>query len=260
MPGWGALLVFVSLPLRFLEAHLALRLIELGAASETHFRYVVSLSWLVSLSLLPALWGRAVFVRAAALALAGGRGTGASPLRIPLPKLLSFFYVALLVELLFATIGWTLLPLPTLALLAGLAAATAFAGLDDEVERLGPLAPLGRLVRRSPSPPTLFALASTFTVAVLVVFVNLFALFALILFLADGTVPADLSWWKVALSFHSPQFLLLLLAGAFSFVEPFWLAALTAGVRGARAQESGEDLFARFAELRAGGAGDEEAA
>ncbi len=58
----------------------------------------------------------------------------------------------------------------------------------------------------------------------------------------------------------SPQFVLLLLAGSLSFVEPFWLAALTAGVRGARARESGEDLFARFAELREGDAGGEEAA
>ncbi|HEY0781565.1 MAG TPA: hypothetical protein VGE98_03855, partial [Thermoanaerobaculia bacterium] len=141
--GWAALLVLLSLPLRFLEAHLLLRLIELGATAPRHTGYLVSLSWLVSLALLPALYGRAVFVRATGLAMAGRRdgedGAAGSPWRVAPTRFLSYLYVSLLLELLFAVVGWTLVVLPVLALLTGLAAATAFAGLEEGGERPGPL-------------------------------------------------------------------------------------------------------------------------
>ena len=91
-------------------------------------------------------------------------------------------------------------------------------------------------------------LTVVFGLAVAIAALNLFFLFQLFLWLA-GASGADLSWWKAALS-GNPQFQLLVLAGAVSAVEPFWIAALVAAVRRARARESGEDLFAWFAEIR----------
>jgi hypothetical protein len=64
VPGWAGLLALASLPLRFLEAHFCNRLFQLGAGARGAVDHVTALSWLVTLSLLPALWGRAVFVRA----------------------------------------------------------------------------------------------------------------------------------------------------------------------------------------------------
>jgi hypothetical protein len=89
-----------------------------------------------------------------------------------------------------------------------------------------------------------------FTVALLVAFLNLTALFWLTLALGDGIAGLDLSWWKGALSWDNRPFVLLLLAGAVTVVEPFWLASLTVIVRRLRARQSGEDLAAWFAALR----------
>lgn len=247
VPGWAARLALTSLPLRFLEAHLVNRLILLGEGASRYVDHVLSLSWLVTFALVPALWGRAVFARAASLALSGktaGRGAPPGrPARIPLPALVSYLYVAAVAELLFVAIGWTVVALPAVALFAGLAAATA--PLQD---RPGPLASLSLLLRSMRPFAPFLGLTLVFALALAVAFFNLLLFFQLLLWLADAT-GADLSWWQAALS-DNTHFFLLVLAGAMSAVEPFWLAALVAAVRRARAWESGEDLFAWFAEIR----------
>jgi hypothetical protein len=105
-------------------------------------------------------------------------------------------------------------------------------------------------VRHAKPLLTLAGLTAVFTVALAVAFLNLTALFWLLLSLADGTMGLDLSWWSGALSWDNRSFVLLLLAGAITLVEPFWLAALAVTVRGARARQSGEDLAAWLAALR----------
>ena len=255
LPGWAGLLALASFPLRFAEAHFVNRLAQLGAEATEYMNHLTAISWVITFALLPALWGRAVFARACSLALSGG-GLGRMPtrqvLRLSPAGFLSYVWVALVCEALFFAVGWTVIALPLLALLIGLAAATS-----SLQERPGLLASLLVVLRHARPLGTLLGLAIVFVIALPVAFLNLSVLFWFLLWLAGGTTGLDLSWWQVALTWNNRQFVLLVLAGALSLVEPFWIAALVATVRRARAQQSGEDLRAWFAALRAE---DEEAA
>lgn len=246
--GWAGLLALTSLPLRFLEAHFFNRLFQLDEGATSYVDYLLSLSWLVAFALVPALWGRAVFARACALALSGraaGRGAPLRALRPSFPSFASYAYAATVAELLFVLLGWTGIALPFVALYAGLAAATSYLQ-----ERPGPLASLTLPVRvLRPFFPFL-GLTAVFGVGLLIAWMNLFFLFALGLWLAGGASGLDLSWWQVTLSPDNQQYALLLLACAITVVEPFWIASLVAAVRRVRARESGEDLAAWFAEIR----------
>jgi len=252
VPGWAGLLALASLPLRLCEVHLWNRLAQLGAGAGGVPGHVTAISWLVTLALLPALWGRAVFVRACLRELSGAR-SGASEAKAPAPLrrrlrpagFASYLYTALVFETIFYALGWTIVAIPLLAVLTGLAAATS--QLDEPP---GLLASPLRVLRHARPPVTLIALAFVFTVALLVAFLNLTAFFWLALALGDGTAGLDLSWWKGALSWDNRPFVLLLLAGAVTVVEPFWLASLTLTVRRLRARQSGEDLAAWLTVLR----------
>jgi hypothetical protein len=256
VPGWAGLLALTSLPLRFLEAQLCNRLFQLGETARGALGHVTAISWLVTLALLPALWGRAVFVRACALELSGvaSRSAGTTA-RMPLGQRLrlrpagfaSYVYSALVFETLFFALGWTFVALPVLALLTGLAAATS--SLDEPA---GLLASPLRAFRHARPLSTLAGLTAVLALALPVVFLNLSLLFWIPLMLADGTLGLDLSWWSGALSWENRPFVLLVAAGAVTALEPFWLAALVVTVRRVRARQSGEDLAAWFAHLRRG--------
>ena len=278
VPEWAAVLALASLPLRLLEVHFANRLLQLGAHAGGHLHHLLSISWLVTIALLPALCGRAVFARACAMALqSGSRVSPRLALRLPPAGLAGYLYAAMVWTGLFQALGWMILPLPLLALGSGLAAATApltgdagdagdandaggAGGAGDgggtggggaPPARPGPLASLAHALRGAPPAATCVGLAVTFGAALGVAALNLYALVRLCLWLAGGVSGLDLAAWSLALGAGNRHFLLLLVAGAVALVEPFWLASLVAGVRAARARESGEDLVARFAELRA---------
>ncbi|HWN44213.1 MAG TPA: hypothetical protein VNW71_18460 [Thermoanaerobaculia bacterium] len=248
LASWAGLLALTSLPLRFLEAHFLNRLFQLGDNATDYVNYLLSLSWLVAFALLPALWGRAVFARACALALSGraaGRGAPLRALRPSFPSFAAYAYVATIAELLLILFGWTVVALPLLALYAGLAAATAYLQ-----ERPGPLASLALPIRTLRPFFPFLGLTAIFAVALLLALINLFFLFALGFWLAGGASGLDLSWWQVTLTPDNQQYLLLLIACAVTVVEPFWIASLVAAVRRVRARESGEDLAAWFADIR----------
>jgi len=278
VPEWAAVLALASLPLRLLEVHFANRLLQLGAHAGGHLHHLLSISWLVTIALLPALCGRAVFARACAMALqSGSRVSPRLALRLPPAGLAGYLYAAMVWTGLFQALGWMILPLPLLALGSGLAAATApltgdagdandaggaggAGGAGDgggtggggaPPARPGPLASLAHALRGAPPAATCVGLAVTFGAALGVAALNLYALVRLCLWLAGGVSGLDLAPWSLVLGAGNRHFLLLLAAGAVALVEPFWLAALVVGVRAARARESGEDLVARFAELRA---------
>ncbi|MBV8199973.1 MAG: hypothetical protein JOZ15_05045 [Acidobacteria bacterium] len=288
VPEWAALFALAALPLRLLEVHFANRLLQLGTHAGGHLDHLVSISWLITLALLPALWARAVFARACALALQSGlRVPPGLALRLPAAGFAGYLYAATAWDGLFLLLGWTLLALPLLALGSGLAAATApmtseaaaalgvsdaaaaaaatgaadaagagarrggGGGVRSGATRPGPFASLALALRGAPPPAACLGLVVTFGAALAVAFVNLYALVRIGLWLAGGVAGLRLSAWSLALGYGNRHFLLLLLAGAVSLVEPFWLAALVAGVRAGRARESGEDLAGRFAELRA---------
>ena len=249
VPGWAALLALSSLPLRFLEAHFLNRLLQLDESAPQYVGYLTSLSWLIAFAFLPALWGRAVYAHACSLAFAGRSGSRQVPaslaLRLPVRTLVSYAWAATVAELLMVALGWTWIAVPLLALYAGLLAATA-----PLQERPGLLAPLTLPIRQLRPVFPFFGITAVFVLAVPIVVLNLFVLFQLGLALATGTSGLDLSWWSVALSLENQQFVILVVAGAVTVLEPFWIAALVAAVRRARAQESGEDLAAWFAEIR----------
>jgi hypothetical protein len=252
VPGWAALLALTSLPLRFLEAHFLNRLFQLDDSATQYVGYLVSLSWLVAIAFLPALWGRAVYAHACSVAFSGRSGRSGSRqvpiglgLRLPIRSLVSYAYAATVVELLIVALGWTWVAMPLLALYSGLAAATA-----PLQERPGLLAPLLLPIRRLRPVFPFLGITAVFVMAVPIVLLNLYVFFKAGLALATGTSGLDLSWWNVALSFDNQQFVILVAAGAVTVLEPFWIAALVAALRRARAQESGEDLAAWFAEIR----------
>jgi len=281
VPEWAAVLALASLPLRLLEVHFANRLMQLGAHAGGHLHHLLSISWLVTIALLPALCGRAVFARACAMALqSGSRVSPRLALRLPPAGLAGYLYAAMVWTGLFQALGWMILPLPLLALGSGLATATARLTADaaDAADagdggragstgsagdrdgtgsggapraRPGPLASLAHALRGAPPAATCVGLMVTFGAALAVAALNLYALVRLCLWLAGGVSGLDLAAWSLVLGAGNRHFLLLLAAGAVALVEPFWLAALVVGVRAARARESGEDLVARFAELRA---------
>jgi len=281
VPEWAAALALASLPLRLVEVHFANRLLQLGAQAGSHLHHLLSISWLVTIAMLPALCGRAVFVRACAMALqSGSRVPPGLALRLPGAGLVGYLYAAMVWTGLFQALGWMIFPLPLLALGSGLAAATApltadaadardagtagdagsagdagdrggSGGSDGPPARPGPLASLSRALRRAPPAATCVGLSVTFGAALAVAALNLYALVRLCLWLAGGVSGLDLAAWSLALDAGNRHFLLLLAAGAVALVEPFWLAALVVGVRAAHARESGEDLVSRFAELRA---------
>lgn len=252
VPGWAALLALTSLPLRFLEAHFFNRLLQLDQLAPDYVSYLTALSWLVAFAFLPALWGRAVYAHACSLAFSGQSGRSGSRqvpvslvLRLPLRTLVSYFYAATVAELLMVLVGWTWIAVPLLALYAGLIAATA-----PLQERPGLLAPLALPLRQLRPLFPFLGIMVVFVLAVPIVMLNLFVLFQIGLALATGSSGLDLSWWNATLSLENQQFVILVIAGTVTVLEPFWIAALVAAVRRARAQESGEDLAAWFADIR----------
>lgn len=258
VPGWAAFLVLTALPLRFLEAHFLTRLFQLDESAKEYVGYLLSLSWLIAFAFLPAIWGRAVYVHACSLALSGRSGSRQTrvgetsgsdraglTLRLPLRTLVPYFYAATVAELLMVALGWMWLPVPVLALYAGMVAATA-----PLQQRPGLVAPLFLPLRRIRPVFPFFGLTAVFAIALPIVFLNLFVLFQIGLALATGTSGLDLSWWNVTLSFDNRQFLILIVAGAVTVLEPFWLAALVTALHRSRARESGEDLAATFVEIR----------
>lgn len=250
LAGRAGLLALASLPLRFLEAHFLNRLFQLGDSATSYVDYLLSLSWLVAFALLPALWGRAAFARACALALSGRAAGREAPLRVLRPSFPSFAayaYTAAVAELLLVLLGWTVVALPFVALYAGLAAATSY--LQD---RPGPLASLTLPLRMLRPFFPFVGLTAVFGIALLIAFANLIFLFIIGLWLAGGASGLDLSWWQVTLHPNNQQYLLLIVACAVTVVEPFWIASLVAAVRRVRARESGEDLAAWFADIRTG--------
>jgi hypothetical protein len=244
VPGWTGLAVLATLPLRFLEAHFLNRALELGGHAGEYGRYLTSLSWLVTLALPLAFWGRAVLAHAVTLVLAGERQPGRQALKLRPAALGAGFYAYLAAQVLVLAFAFTLAGVAVALVLSGLAVATV-----PLQERVGPLAPL-RVAFREARPLRVFA--GLFLLAVLaygIAFANLVALFRLGLWAAQAVPGLDLTRWSAVLSLGNRHFRLLVAAGAALAVEPFWIAALSVAVHRARARQSGEDLRAWFEEI-----------
>ncbi len=242
---WMGVLWLTALPVRLLQIHFAARVFDLGSEASQYGSHLSRLATLTGLAFLLSLWGRAVFVRACGLAMRSLESPGREALRLTPAAGLSYIYSALVVEVLFFALGWTLVGLPLLVLLAGLAAATSPLN-----ERPGLLRPLREIARHSSPLLVLLGLLFVFGVALVIAAVNLYFVFRLGLWLAGGVPGLNLTPWGGLLTLSSARFRWVLLLGALLAVEPYWLASLVVHVHKVRARESGEDLRLWFARLR----------
>jgi hypothetical protein len=136
-----------------------------------------------------------------------------------------------------------------LALVAGLAAATS--PLVDRPSLFSPFATLSASARHA---GPLAGLVLVFGAAFLLAALNLGVLVQVVLWLAGGVAGFDVARWQGVLGASNPRFLLVVAAGGWLIVEPWWLAALVVHVHALGARSSGEDLALRFARIRSAGA------
>lgn len=242
---WVGVLWLTSLPVQFLQAYFAFRLIEWGDEAGQYGDHLMAIAFMSSALFVLSLWGRAVFVRACELGLLSSRPPGWEALRIPLAAWGCYVSAALLIEALFLAFAVTLLAIPLLILLAGLAAATF-----PQNERPSLVQPLREIARHLRHGWLLLGLLSVMGVAVFVAFANLWIVFRAGLWLTQGVPGVELAAWDSLLGPGNPRFLILLVAGALLAVEPFWLGALVVYVHKARSRESGFDLRLWFDRLR----------
>jgi hypothetical protein len=246
---WLGVLWILTLPYRFAQAFFIRELAELGFKAPEYAGHLESIAWAMFALLLPAVWGRAIYVRACLLGLQSGAGVGREALRVPAAQLMNSIYGALLVEVLFATTVWMFVAVPILAAPAGLVYVAAL-----RTDRPGVIRPLVEVGRLMLGLKAMSGLLATFAVALLVAILNLYMAFRGGLWAWSALGGDSLARWEHLLRPHptlgfipaEPLAALICMAGAFLIVEPFWLASLTVYVHRARLRQSGEDLRLRF--------------
>ena len=251
---WLGVYWLCLIPFRLAQVHFARELALLGTSAPDYLDYLTGLAWGVFAAFLPAVYGRAVWVRACGLTLQSGTGVGAEALRVPPAALASSFYLALLTEALFCLTAWMFITLPLLAILTGVVCVAA-----QEVERPGlfrPIAAAGRLLAR---PGILISLAFTYTVALVIAYFNVYAAFVGGLWAAQAVGGDRLARWNHLLRPGSfvlvpaePLAACLYVAGAILIVEPFWLASLTVYAHRTQWRRTGDDLRLAFRTLTEG--------
>jgi hypothetical protein len=246
MAPWGGLLALALLPLRMLQIHLLDRLGAFGAEAGAYGTHLRGIALAITAALLVALVARAVYVRACLLGLRTGAAPRREALRVGVSPLLTYVYLALVLEALFILTAVSCLTVPILCLLSGLAAA-----VSPLEARAGLVAPWRALARHLVQVRVLVALLAAFACALVIVFVNLMVVYHAGLWLARSFPGVTAGAWEGALSPTHRSFLLAVLAGTLVAVEPFWLATLTLFVQKSLARETGEDLRVEWARLRA---------
>ena len=247
---WAGLLAVTSMPYRFLQVLFIERLQELGS-SATHYALALgSLANWTILAFVVSLLGRAVFARAVRLAEEEGeteegrtRVTSA-PLRVPPAALISYVYTGALTALTFLLALPTILAIPLAIMLSGLAIGTM--ELNRQPGLRGPLRLIVHYLRSS---RTQLAVTLIFGLALLMAWINFYAVAELVLWLANAFAGVDTARWTLLVG--SRHFAWLSFAGALLAIEPFWVAANVVLVRKAGAVESGEELRMWFRELQA---------
>jgi hypothetical protein len=242
---WAGLLWLSAVPLRLGQAHFAARLVELGDEAHAYGDHLQGLAVAVGLAFLLSLWGRAVYVRACVLRLRTLEPGGMAPLRLRPGAFAAYVYVALAIEAAFYATCASVVAVPALVLVAGLAAATV-----PLVERPGLVRPFRLITGNARHAVPLVGLLMAFGAAFVLAAANLFLLFRAGLWLGDGVLGFDLTRWGALLGPLNPRFGFVVAAGAWLAVEPWWLAALVVYVHRLRSRASGEDLRLWFGRLR----------
>jgi hypothetical protein len=247
---WLGVLWLGLLPYRFLQAHFIRELIHLGGRAGEYAGYLEGLAWALFATLLPAVYVRAVYVRAQLLGLQSGGSVGREAFKVPAAQLVTTLYLALLTEVCFALSAWMVFTVPLMAIPAGLGYVAA-----ARMDRPGLFRPIGEIVRLLAGLKALLVLAFAFTLSLGAVFVNVYMAFRLGLWAADALGGDGIARWEHLLRPIHPMLgilpaepLVLVICGAATFliVEPFWLGALTVYVHRAGQRQTGEDLRLRF--------------
>ena len=241
---WAGLLVITALPYRFLQALFFDQLIEVGSSASKYGNLLGGTANLIVGSLLLALWGRAVYARACRLSLGRRATPGRETWRVPAAALASYVLTSSAVLFAGYLSVFTCIGVFVVAAFAGLAIGTM--ELNERVSVVEPF----RLIVRHGRMAVLLGLVVVFFCALFVALVNLAASFGLIVWAAGAIGGFDAPRWQLLFTGGNRRFLLLLIAGAFVAVEPFWIAANVVFVRKAGAEERGDDLRAWFEELR----------
>jgi hypothetical protein len=241
---WAGLLIVTALPYRFLQALFFDQLLEVGSAASQYGNLLGGTANLIVASVLLSLWGRAVYARACRLGLGRGATPGRETWRVPAAALASYVLTSSAVLLLGYLSVLTCLGVFFVAIFAGLAIGTM--ELNERVSLLQPF----RLIGRHSRVLLLLGLVLVFFIALFVAFANLAAAFTLVVWALGALGGFDAPNWQLLFSAGNRRYLLLLLAGAFVTIEPFWIAANVVFVSKAGAEERGDDLRAWFEELR----------
>lgn len=241
---WAGLLVVTALPYRFLQALFLDQLLEVGAAASQYGNLLGGTANLIVVSILIALWGRAVYARACRLALSRGTTPGREAWRVPAAALASYVLTSSAVLLGSYLSIFTCFGVFVMAVLAGLAIGTM--ELNERVSLVQPF----RLIGRHARVLLLLGIVLVFFCGLFVALVNLAAAFGLVIWAASAIGGFDAPNWHLLFGGGNRRFVLLLIAGAFVTIEPFWIAANVVFVRKAGAEERGDDLRAWFEELR----------
>lgn len=241
---WAGLLIATALPYRFLQALFFDQLLEVGKNASQYGRLLGGTANLTVAAILLALWGRTVYARACRMAMGRDATPGREVFRVPAAALVSYFFTSSVVLFLGTLSVFTCLGLWVVAIMAGLAIGTM--ELNERVSLLEPFRLIGRYARAG----TLLGLSLVFFCALFVALVNLGAAFGLGVWALGAIGGFDAPHWPRLFGDDNRRFVLMLTAGAFVAVEPFWIAAHVVFVRKAGAQERGDDLRAWFDELR----------
>jgi len=240
---WFGVLWLGVLPLRAGQVYLAHVLLLLGADAGRYGDALGRVAAGVTAAFVLACWARAAYVLACRRAI-GGEPPGWEGLRVPPVQLAAYLLTALLAEVLFSLLVFTVVGVPLALLLGGLAAASF-----HRVERPGLGPPLRELARAARGLPVLLGVALAALVGLALAALDLHFAFRIGLWLAGGVPGVDLAAWSVVLGTGHPDYLLVLGAGAALLVEPFWLAALVVYEQRLRSRDTGEDLRLAFRRL-----------
>jgi hypothetical protein len=249
-PGLGVLWL-TTIPLHLLQAAFFREVFRLGAAAEEYGDHLSGYALAALVALLPATWGRAVFVRGCLLGLQSGGAVGREAFRVPGAVLVSSLYLGLIAQAFFYASVWSYVTIPIGAILSGLAAVAA-----HRVERPGLLRPIRELGAAFGHPKPILAMLFAYGVGFLVAFLNVYLLLVLAVWAAGGVSGADLSRWEYLVRSGTGVSIAaesltrwIVLAGAVTFVEPFWLASFAVLVHRSKLRETGEDLRLWFHRL-----------
>ncbi len=245
MTPWVALLWLTAAPLRLAQAHFLARLGELGTDARAYGDHLHGLATATALALVVSLWGRATFARACTLRLRSLETPGWKALRIAPAALATYVYAALAIEAAFFATLLAFVTAPALALAAGLAAATS-----PQIERPGLLRPFALVAASGSRTGALLGLLVVFGIASLLAALNLFVLVQAGLWLAGGLAGFDVVRWQALLGPGNPRLWLVVAAGGWLLIEPWWLASLVVYVHKLRSRATGEDLRLWFERIR----------